>query len=249
MKEAGQRGPIGQRRKVAAGGRKEKLPRTIAIDGPSASGKSSVGYLVAERLGYLFLDTGAMYRALAWLALQRGVHLEDEAGLGRLAAEVDMELGPPAAGSGERCTIWVDGEDLTATLRRPEVEAAVSLVSRAPQVREVLVALQQRLAGRQRVVMAGRDIGTAVLPDADLKVYLDASPAERARRRQAQMAELGMSSSQSHIREEILQRDAIDSGREASPLRAADDAIVINTDGLDQAQVVEKIVALVEGRS
>ena len=228
---------------------KKKLPRTIAIDGPSASGKSSVGSLVAERLGYLFLDTGATYRALTWLALQRGVHLEDEEGLGRLAAQADMKLGPPAAGSSERCTIWVDGEDLTAVLRRPEVEAAVSLVSSAPQVRRALVARQRRLASRGRVVMAGRDIGTAVLPGADLKVYLDASVEERARRRQEQLALLGRSSSQGHIREEILRRDAIDSGREASPLRVADDAIVINTNGLSLEQAVEKVLALVEGKS
>ncbi len=228
---------------------KKKLPRTVAIDGPSASGKSSVGYLVAERLGYPFLDTGAMYRALTWLALQRGVHLEDEESLGRLAAQVDMKLGPPAAASRERCTIWVDGEDLTAVLRRPEVEATVSLVSRVPQVRRALVALQRRLAGRGRVVMAGRDIGTVVLPSADLKVYLEASLEERARRRQEELAIFGRSSSQSDIREEILRRDAIDSGREASPLRAAEDAIVINTEGLDREQVVEKVVALAEGRS
>jgi CMP/dCMP kinase len=226
-----------------------KLLRTIAIDGPGASGKSSVGYLVAERLGYLFLDTGATYRALTWLAIQRGVQLEDEESLGRLAAQVDMKLGPPAAASCERCTIWVDGEDATAVLRRPEVEAGVSLVSRVPQVRRAMVAFQRRLAGRRRVVMAGRDIGTVVLPNADLKVYLDASLEERARRRQAQLATLGRASSQNDIREEILRRDAIDSGREASPLRVADDAIVINTDGLSQAQVVERVVALAEGRS
>ena len=228
---------------------KKKLPRSIAIDGPTASGKSSVGYLVAERLGYLFLDTGATYRALTWLALQRGVHLEDEEGLVRLAAQVDMKLGPPAAGSSERCTIWVDGEDLTSVLRRPDVETGVSLVSRVPQVRRAMVAVQRRLASRRRVVMAGRDIGTVVLPSADLKVYLDASVEERARRRQEEMAALGKPFSESDVRRRILRRDAIDSEREDSPLRAAEDAIVINTDGLNQKQVVEKIVALAEGRS
>jgi cytidylate kinase len=228
---------------------KKRPPRTIAIDGPSASGKSSVGYMVAERLGYLFLDTGATYRALTWLALQRGVHLEDGEGLARLAAEVDMKLGPPSAGSSERCTIWVDGEDLTAVLRRPEVERGVSLVSRVPQVRRAMVAVQRRLASRRRVVMAGRDIGTVVLPNADLKVYLDASPEERARRRREEMAALGRPFSESDVRQRILRRDAIDSEREDSPLRAAEDAIVINTDGLNQEQVVEKIVAFVESRS
>jgi cytidylate kinase len=232
-----------------AGRGKKELPRTIAIDGPSASGKSTVGHLVAERLGYLFLDTGATYRALTWLALQQGVHLEDEQGLAALAAQVDMKLGPPAAGSCERCTIWVDGEDRTSVLRRPEVEAGVSLVSRVPQVRRAMVAVQRRLAGRRRVVMAGRDIGTVVLPNADLKVYLDASPEERARRRQEEMAALGRPFTESDVRRRILRRDAIDSGREDSPLRAAEDAMVINTDGLNQEQVVEKVVALAEGRS
>jgi len=232
-----------------AGRAKKKLPRTIAIDGPSASGKSSVGYLVAERLGYLFLDTGATYRALTWLALQRGVDLEDEQGLAGLAARVDMKLGPPTAGSCERCTIWVDGEDRTSVLRQPEVEAGVSLVSRVPQVRRAMVALQRRLASRRKVVMAGRDIGTVVLPNADLKVYLDASPEERARRRQEEMATLGRPFTESDVRQRILRRDAIDSGREDSPLRAAEDAIVINTDGLNQEQVVEKVLTLAEGRS
>jgi len=204
---------------------------------------------VAERLGYLFLDTGATYRALTWLAIQRGVGLEDEKSLGRLAAQVDMKLGPPQAASCERCTIWVDGEDVTGVLRRREVEAGVSLVSRVPQVRRAMVALQRRLADRRRVVMAGRDIGTTVLPNADLKVYLDASLEERARRRQEQLATLGRTSSQSDIGEEILRRDAIDSARETSPLRAAEDAVVINTDGLNQEQVVERVVALAEGRS
>ena len=228
---------------------KKRLPRTIAIDGPSASGKSSVGYLVAERLGYLFLDTGATYRALTWLALQRRVHLEDEEGLVRLAAQVEMNLGPPAAESCERCTIWVDGEDLTGVLRQPEVERGVSLVSRVPQVRRALVAVQRRLASRRRVVMAGRDIGTVVLPSADLKIYLDASVEERARRRHEEMVALGRSFTQSDVRQQILRRDAIDSGREDSPLRAAEDAVVMSTDGLNQEQVVEKIVALVEGKS
>ena len=228
---------------------KKRLPRTIAIDGPSASGKSSVGYLVAERLGYLFLDTGATYRALTWLALQRRVHLEDEEGLVRLAAQVDMNLGPPAAESCERCTIWVDGEDLTGVLRQPEVERGVSLVSRVPQVRRAMVAVQRRLASRRRVVMAGRDVGTVVLPSADLKIYLDASVEERARRRHEELVALGRPFTQSDVRQQILRRDAIDSGREDSPLRAAEDAVVISTDGLNQEQVVEKIVALVEGKS
>jgi cytidylate kinase len=160
-----------------------------------------------------------------------------------------MNLGPPAAESCERCTIWVDGEDLTGVLRQPEVERGVSLVSRVPKVRRAMVAVQRRLASRRRVVMAGRDIGTVVLPSADLKIYLDASVEERARRRHEELVALGRSFTQSDVRQQILRRDAIDSQREDSPLRAAEDAVVISTDGLNQEQVVEKIVALVEGKS
>lgn len=226
-----------------------RLLRTIAIDGPSAAGKSSVGYRVAQRLGYPFLDTGAMYRALTWLALQRGVDIEDAQALGRLARGVDVRLGPPAPGSPERCTIRVDGEDLTPTLRRPEVEAAVSLVSRAPALRRAMVAIQRRLARRGPVVMAGRDIGTVVLPRAHLKVYLDASMEERVRRRRKEMAALGRTASAAEVRRNILHRDSIDSGRRTSPLRPAADAIIIDTDGLSEEQVVEQVLALVEAKA
>jgi cytidylate kinase len=207
-----------------------------------------VGYLVAQRLGYPFLDTGVMYRALTWLALQRGIDPEDEEALGMMAAKVDMELGPPPADFSERCSIWVDGQDLTPMLRRPEVEAAVSPVSKASPVRRALVALQRKLAGH-RIVMAGRDIGTVVLPNADLKVYLDASVEERTRRRRGEFAAQGRSASEADIQEGILLRDRIDSGREDSPLRPAEDAVIISTDGLDRDQVVEKVLALVEGGS
>lgn len=207
-----------------------------------------MGYLVAQRLGYPFLDTGAMYRALTWLALKRGIDPEDEEALGEMAVKVDMELGPSSPDSSERCNIWVDGEDLTPRLRQPEVEAAVSLVSKATPVRQAMVAAQRKLAGR-RIVMVGRDIGTVVLPKADLKVYLDASVSERTRRRREELVALGRSPSEADIREGILLRDRIDSGREDSPLRPAEDSVIISTDGLDRDQVVEKVLALVEGRS
>ena len=226
-----------------------RLRRTIAIDGPSAAGKSSVGYQVAQRLGYPFLDTGAMYRALTWLALQQGTDIEDVQALGRLARQVDVRLGPPAPDSAERCTIWVDGEDLTPMLRRPEVEAAVSLVSRAPALRRAMVAIQQRLARRGPLVMAGRDIGTVVLPRADLKVYLDASMEERVRRRRREMVALGRTVSVAEVRRNILHRDSTDAGRRTSPLRPAADAIIIDTDGLTEEQVVERVLALAEAKA
>jgi cytidylate kinase len=209
---------------------------------------------VARRLGYLFLDTGAMYRALTWLALERGLDPEDEEAIARLAAETTMEVSQPPPGSGEPqgsecCRVRVDGEDATPHLRTPEVEASVSLVSRVPAVRRKLVRIQRRLAQRGPTVMAGRDIGTAVLPAADLKVYLDASREERARRRWQQLALRGQAPSFESVLADLDRRDAIDSSRQVSPLRPAADAVMIKTDGLSLEEVVEKVLSLVEARA
>jgi len=201
---------------------------------------------VARRLGYLFLDTGAMYRALTWLALRHGLDPEDEEAMARLAAETTMEVSQPPPGSGERGRVRVDGEDATPHLRTPEVEASVSLVSRVPAVRKALVRLQRRLAQRGPTVMAGRDIGTAVLPHADLKVYLDASREERARRRRQQVALKGPGPSLESVLADLERRDVIDSSRSVSPLRPAADAVIINTDGLSLEEVVERVLSLVE---
>jgi len=201
---------------------------------------------VARRLGYLFLDTGAMYRALTWLALRRGLDPEDEEAMARLAAETTMEVSQPPPGSGEHWRVRVDGEDATPHLRTPEVEGSVSLVSRVPAVRKALVRLQRRLAQRGPTVMAGRDIGTAVLPHADLKVYLDASREERARRRRQQVALKGPGPSLESVLADLERRDVIDSSRSVSPLRPAEDAVIINTDGLSLEEVVERVLSLVE---
>lgn len=201
---------------------------------------------MARRLGYQFLDTGAMYRALTWAALNRRLDPEDEEAMGRLAAETVMDVTPPAPGSGGRGRVRVDGEDATPHLRTPAVEASVSLVSRVPEVRRRMVSLQQRLARGKPTVMAGRDIGTVVLPDADLKVYLDASRGERARRRCRQLAEKGSPASFESVLEDLDRRDRLDSSRSVSPLRPAADAIIINTDGLSLEKVVTKILSLVE---
>jgi cytidylate kinase len=201
---------------------------------------------VARRLGYLFLDTGAMYRALTWLALRRGLDPEDEEAMARLAAETTMEVSQPPPGSGDRGRVHVDGEDATPHLRTPEVEASVSLVSRVPGVRKALVRIQRRLAQRGPTVMAGRDIGTAVLPHADLKVYLDASREERARRRRQQLALKGPGPSLESVLADLEKRDVIDSSRSVSPLRPAADAVIINTDGLSLEEVVERVLSLVE---
>jgi cytidylate kinase len=190
-----------------------------------------------------------MYRALTWLALRRGLDPEDEQAMGRLATETVMEVSPPPPGSSERCRVRVDGEDVTPHLRTPEVETAVSLVSRAPAVRRELVRMQRQLAQHGPTVMAGRDIGTAVLPDAELKVYLDASREERARRRRQQLAMKGPAPSLESVLADLEKRDALDSSRPVSPLRPATDAVVINTDGLTLEEAVEKVLSLVEARA
>lgn len=183
-----------------------------------------------------------MYRAITWTALHRGIDLSDEESLRDLAASVRMDIGPPAPGSIEACTISVDGEDVTAWLRQPEVESAVSLVSRVRGVREALVRAQRELAGRRPVVMAGRDIGTVVLPDADLKVYLDASVEERAHRRYRELSALGQDVTLERVLMDLSRRDRIDSQRAVSPLQIAKDAIVIDTDGLTLAEVVRRVL-------
>ena len=223
------------------------IPRVIAIDGPAAAGKSTVGREIGARLGYPFLDTGAIYRAMTRTALHRGVDLSDEDALSDLAASLSIDVGPPTPGSIEPSTIFVDGEDVTMFLRQPEVEAAVSLVSRVAGVRAALVKVQRHLAGRNAVVMAGRDIGTVVLPEADLKVYLDASVEERARRRFAELSALGQDVTEEDVLRDLRRRDRIDSGRSVSPLRPAEDAIILDSDGLTLEEVVQRLAELVEG--
>ena len=222
-------------------------PRVIAIDGPAAAGKSTVGREIGIRLGYPFLDTGAIYRAMTWTALHRGVDLSDEDALSELAASLNIDVGSATPESIEPSTIFVDGIDVTRFLRQPEVEAAVSLVSRVAGVRNALVKLQRDLAGRNAVVMAGRDIGTVVLPNADLKLYLDASVEERARRRFAELSALGMDPTENDVLRDLRRRDRIDSERSVSPLRPAEDAVVLDTDGLTLEEVVQRLMEIVEG--
>lgn len=200
---------------------------------------------MAQRLGYRFIDTGMMYRALTWLALERKSDLRDEEALARLAEGISLTVEPGPPDAPETCRVHVDGIDVTERLRPARVEGVVSLVSRIPEVRKAMVALQRELARRGRVVMAGRDIGTVVLPAASLKVYLDASPEERARRRHEELCAMERETTLQQVRDELARRDAIDSGRAVSPLRPADDAVVIDTDSLSLERVVERILALV----
>lgn len=223
------------------------MPRTIAVDGSAASGKSSIGRRLAAELGYPFLDTGIMYRAITVAALERSIDVKDIDALGKLAQNIEMDVRPGNPATGEPSRIFLDGVDVTDDLRDPEVEEAVSMVSQAPGVRDAMVARQREIAGHQPVVMAGRDIGTVVLPDADLKIYLDASVEERARRRHREFESLGRDASHEAVLEDLRRRDQIDSERALSPLRPADDAQVIITDGLTPDDVLQKALSLTRG--
>lgn len=213
------------------------IPSTIAIDGPVASGKSTVGVRLARRLGYRYVDTGTMYRALALVAVRLGIDLEDEGELERLARETSIDVTADSK-------VLVNGRDVSAGLTRREVEAAVSLVARAAGVRQVLVAQQRQMAQGGSVVMVGRDIGTTVMPDAELKVYLGASPQERARRRYSEVVKRGEAAHLPDILADLERRDRIDSERLISPLQPAADAVVIDTDGLTIEQVIAQIMGI-----
>ena len=209
----------------------------VALDGPGSSGKSTVGAEAAARLGYRFCDTGLLYRAVAWLALERGIPPDDVARLVPLASEVTLVADP----SGRLGRVLAAGRDVTAEVCLAPVDRAVSDYSKVPELRAALVPRQRSLAARGGIVMAGRDIGTVILPDADVKIYLNASAQERARRRAAQR-QTNDEGEAGRILDELRRRDEIDSGRETAPLRAAADAIVINTDGMAFEETVRAVV-------
>jgi cytidylate kinase len=215
-------------------------PLIIAIDGPAASGKTTLGRRLALAFGYLFFDTGVMYRAVTWAALQRGISITDEAALTNLAGTAQIDVRPPSQEDGRACDVLLDGEDVTWELRLPEVEASVSPVSIYRGVRQALAAQQRRIGLRGRVIMVGRDIGTIVLPEADLKIYLDASPEVRARRRYQEILKRGGQADFEQILDGVRRRDEIDSTRTCSPLCAAPDAVRLDSDGLDADQVFLK---------
>ena len=213
----------------------------VAIDGPGASGKSTVAKAVASRLGMHYLDTGAMYRAVAALALERGLPLADEAALTQLAQECPVTFSYEP-GATLPSAVFIHGRDVTRTIRTPEVDASVSAVARVPGVREVLVTQQRALAGGDAVV-EGRDIGTVVFPNAEVKVFLTASPEERARRRSLDMVDLGHDLTEGEVLKRLERRDHLDSTRETSPLECASDAILLDTTGRTADEVVEELVA------
>jgi len=210
----------------------------IAIDGPSGAGKGTVARQVAETLGYRHVDTGAMYRAVAWAAVERGVSLDDEAAVAALAGQSRIEI--------EAARVAIDGTDVTAAIRTPAIDRAASSVARLAAVRRILVAQQRAMAGDGNLVMEGRDIGTVVFPEAPVKVYLDADPAERARRRAHDPSHQSGSFSVAAVATALEERDKTDRSRVASPLAIAADAVHLDTTSLTITEVVAKVLALVE---
>lgn len=209
----------------------------IAIDGPSGAGKGTVARALASHLGYRHVDSGAMYRAVGWKALREEIALDDEASVRDLAARTKIEVG------GTMTT--VDGEDVTHAIRTPEIDRAAASVARLPSVRTILVARQREVAVNGGIVMEGRDIGTVVFPHADVKIYLDASTEERARRRAHDPAHHGGPEKVSDVATLLSERDRLDSTRSASPLYAAEDAIVIDTTGKRIEEVVAEVMEIV----
>jgi len=216
----------------------------IAIDGPAASGKSTLGLRLANALGYLFFDTGVMYRAITWLALQRGIDVRDETAITALAEKTQIDVAPASKSDGRACDVLVDGQDITWEIRRRKVESNVSRVSAYRGVRSALSQQQRRIGQRGRIVMVGRDIGTVVLPEADLKIYLDATAEQRARRRYDEIIARGAQADYNEILAKVIERDRIDSTRDLAPLKTAEDAIVLDSDKLTADEVLEQVLAL-----
>ena len=228
-------------------------PAIIAIDGPAAAGKSTIGYQLAQQINYLYFDTGIMYRPVTYAALQRRLDLQDATLIGALAQsiQIDIRPAPPEEAHEHFVQVFVDGVNVTGQLRTPEVDRTVSIVSAYPLVREALSNQQRRIAHtygngqaeRSGIVMVGRDIGTVVLPDAPLKIYMEASIAERARRRYCELRSKGKEVHVSQILDELKQRDKLDSERAHSPLRPADDAVIIDTSDLSTEEVIREILS------
>jgi cytidylate kinase len=219
-------------------------PSIVAIDGPAASGKSTLGLRLAQALDYLFFDTGVMYRAITWLALHRGLDVNDEAAVTALAQDVPIDVAPASIYDGRTCDVLVGGKDITWQTRLPEVEMNVSVISAYRGVRAALSQQQRRIGQRGRIVMVGRDIGTVVLPNADLKIYLDASAEQRARRRYEEIQARGGTANYEEILAKVIERDRIDSTRDVAPLKIAADAVVLDSNNLTADEVFEKALAL-----
>jgi CMP/dCMP kinase len=219
---------------------------TIALDGPAASGKSTLGERLAKELHYAYLDTGVMYRAVTLAVLNKGIDVNDEQSVTRVAELMDLNVTLPSANDGRSNDIIMDGEDITWAIRTSDVERNVSRVSAYPGVRTAMTAQQRKIGKRGNIVMVGRDIGTVVMPDAEIKLYLDASTEERAKRRTLELLERGKSVTFEEILKDMIRRDEIDSSRKIAPLRPAEDALIINSSQMNAEEVFDYIVKLIE---
>ena len=224
------------------------LPSIIAIDGPAASGKSTIGAAVAANLGYLYFDTGVMYRVVTAVALARALPIANEAAVTALAERVQIDFCAPTVADGRQFTILADGADMTWDIRTRAVDQNVSPVSAYPGVRRAMTAHQRRIGLQGNVVMVGRDIGTVVLPEADVKIYLDASEEERARRRHCERVARGEVVEFATVLREIQKRDQIDSSRDVAPLKRADDAIYLDSTGMAITDVIARVMDLVAAK-
>ncbi|MBL6965778.1 MAG: (d)CMP kinase [Anaerolineales bacterium] len=223
------------------------VPHTIAIDGPAASGKSTLAKRMAHALDYLFFDTGVMYRAITCAALRAGLSMDAEDQITALSERAQIDVQPASADDGRDNDILLDGVDITWDIRSPEVDSNVSVVSAYPGVRAALTAQQRRIGQRGRVVMVGRDIGTVVLPEADLKLYLDASVEERARRRYDERLNRGDEIMLEVVLADMRMRDEIDSTRAVAPLRPAEDAVILDSDNMSIDEVLAYSLGLARG--
>ncbi len=228
-------------------GSPEKIS-TIAIDGPAASGKSTLAKELAGELGYLYFDTGVMYRAVTLAALRKAIPVEDERRVSAIARELNLDVRPPSGGDGRQYDVIMDGEDVTWEIRSPEVDRNVSQVSMYAGVREAMTKRQREIGSRGEVVMVGRDIGTVVLPDADLKIFLDASVRARARRRYEESHERGEPAKFKDILEDMRRRDRIDSTRKLAPLEPASDAIILDNTYLSVEEEVREVMRIIGSR-
>lgn len=221
---------------------------TIAIDGPAASGKSTIAQALAAELGFLYFDTGVMYRATTLAALRAGISAADEARVTELAELIRIDVQPPGVEDGRQYDVLLDGEDVTWQIRTGEVDSNVSQISAYPGVRRAMTEQQRQIGKRGRVVMVGRDIGTVVLPEADIKIYLDASVEARARRRYEELVARGEQVDLEQVLRATAARDEIDSTREHAPLKAAEDAVILDSTELEIPQVVERALEIVRTR-
>lgn len=222
----------------------EKITDIVAIDGPAGAGKSTVSRLVADRLGFAFLDSGAMYRAATWWALERGVDMSDEQALIESTRRMPLQLDSRNG----KTVVTIDGRDISEAIRTPEVTEQIRNLDAVPEVRAHLVKLQRQLGAKKPTVAEGRDIGTVVFPKAKCKIYLDASIEERAKRRAADLKASGVDVKLESVREDIRRRDESDTSRATSPLRQADDAMRVDTTDLSLSEVADAIVAIARDR-